>query len=148
MPWILDGNNLAGGRSRDAVRRAALDLARRERLRIVLYFDGAPPPGSAAVEKLGSLEVRYTPHADSAILRALGADGRGWRVATDDRGLASRAKLAGAAAVPAEAFWKKVDGAVGKEGERRDAPSAGGYPEGVQPLPEVPGRVPRRRRGR
>jgi hypothetical protein len=146
MPWILDGNNLAGGRSRDAVRKAALDLARRERLRIVLFFDGAPPPGSAAVERLGSLEVRYVPHADSAIVGALGADGRGWRVATDDRGLASRARAAGAAAVPAEAFWKKLEGAVPTSGEQRGASPPGGYPDGVQPLPEVPGRVPRRRR--
>ncbi len=146
MPWILDGNNLAGGRSRDAVRKAALDLARAERLRIVLFFDGAPPPGGAAVEKLGSLEVRYVPHADSAIVAALGADGRGWRLATDDRGLASRAKAAGAAAVPAEAFWRKLEGVASTEGERRGASSPSGYPDGVRPLPEVPGRVPRRRR--
>ncbi|MEW6337314.1 MAG: hypothetical protein ACOY3Y_10025 [Acidobacteriota bacterium] len=145
MPWILDGNNLAGGRSRDAIRKAALDLARRERLRIVLYFDGAPPPGSAAVEKLGTLEVRYVPHADSAILGTIGADGRGWRLATDDRELASRAKAAGAAPVAAEAFWKKLEGAAGREREQ-PGPRPDGYPDGVQPLPEVPGRVPRRRR--
>jgi len=63
VPWLLDGNNLAQGGDRERVRRAALDLARRERLRVLLYFDGAPPQGTPPVQRLGAVEVRYVPHA-------------------------------------------------------------------------------------
>jgi hypothetical protein len=88
VPWLLDGNNLAGGGDRAAVRRAALAIARRERVRIVVFFDGAPPPGGAEAEALGPVEIRYARRADDAIVAFLRGAGRGWRVATDDRALA------------------------------------------------------------
>lgn len=62
MPWILDGNNLARGGNRERVRRAALALARTERIRLVLFFDGAPPAGSPDTERLGAVDVRYVPN--------------------------------------------------------------------------------------
>lgn len=108
MPWLLDGNNLAKGRARERVRRAALDLARRQRVKVLVVFDGAPPEGGEEVEHLGQVEVRYTHHADMAILAVLGQSGGGWRVATDDRELARRARDAGAEVVAREAFWRRV----------------------------------------
>jgi hypothetical protein len=118
MPWILDGNNLAGGRDREGVRRAALAVARHERVRLVLYFDGAPPPGSGATVRLGQVEVCYVPHADSAIVARVSGGGRGWIVATDDRALAARVKGLGARAVGAADFWEKA-------GRAAAAPSTG-----------------------
>lgn len=109
MPWLLDGNNLAQGRARERVRSAALALVRGQRVKVVIVFDGAPPAGSAGVEKLGQVEVRYSPDADAAILNLLATGGgRGWRVATDDQALARRARQHGADVVSGEAFWARV----------------------------------------
>ncbi|MFH1177510.1 MAG: hypothetical protein V1750_08900 [Acidobacteriota bacterium] len=107
MPWMLDGNNLAGGRDRAGVRAAALDLARRERITLVVFFDGAPPPGAGAVERLGRVEIRYVRDADGAILAALGT-GADWVVASDDRELQAAVRRAGGRAVPAAAFWQRA----------------------------------------
>jgi hypothetical protein len=148
MPWLLDGNNLAGGTDRAAVRRAALALARSERLRVVLFFDGAPPPGGAAVERLGAVEVRYAQSADAAILDHLRGGGRGWRLATDDRALGLRAKASGAEVVPGERFWARVAAiaATGSDPDREVAArqeKASFFAE-VERLPAAPRRVPRR----
>ena len=153
MPWILDGNNLAGGRNREAVRRAALAVARSEKVRIVVFFDGGPPAGSGALERLGAVEVRYAGHADGAIVEFLGGNGRGWRVATDDRELQRRSAAVGAEAVPAAAFWRKADAAAaGATGGREAAAGMAGelawFRDGRGRLPEAPRRVPRRRRPR
>lgn len=151
MPWVLDGNNLAAGRSRDEVRRAALDLARRERVRIVLFFDGAPPAGSPPVERLGAVEVRYAADADAAITAFLGKSGRGWRLATDDRGLAMRARALGADVVSAAACWSRLAPEGGAGGrETGGVPGAEAEPFGAatERLPDAPSRVVRRRRPR
>lgn len=109
MPWLLDGNNLAQGGSRERVRQAALQLARGQRIRVVIVFDGAPPPGGGDVEQLGQVEVRYAPHADAAILGLLATTGgEGWRLATDDRELARRARERGVEVVSADTFWARV----------------------------------------
>jgi hypothetical protein len=112
VPWLLDGNNLARGGNREEVRRAALAVARHERVRIVVFFDGAPPNGVGATEKLGAVETRYTVHADSAILAFLRRGGPGWRVATDDRELGRRVRATGAEVVPAASFWRKAETAA------------------------------------
>ncbi len=150
MPWLLDGNNLAGGGDRSRVRRAALAVARQERVRIVVLFDGAPPPGSSGEERLGRVEVEYVPDADTAIIARLRRGARGWRVATDDRRLATAAKAAGAEVVPAAAFWQKAEAVSrGAGGEGR---SATGLDEELaflsdraNRLPQTPARVPRRK---
>jgi len=153
MPWILDGNNLAGGRDREAVRRAALAVARSERVRIVVFFDGRPPAGASAHERLGAVEVRYVGNADGAIADFLGRNGRGWRVATDDRELQRRAAATGAEAVPAAAFWRKADAAATAAGGGAGA-SVGVADELAYlrdergRLPDAPARVRRRRRPR
>jgi YacP-like NYN domain len=96
MPWILDGNNVAHGGERSAVRSAALDFARGKRMKVVVIFDGAPPDGGREVEHLGPVEVRYAPVADSAILEIVERGGREWRLVTDDRDLARKAHERGA----------------------------------------------------
>ena len=115
MPWVLDGSNLAGGGDRGAVREAALALARRERISLVVYFDGTPPAGAPPVERLGPVEVRYVPDADAAIVKLVGSKPRSWIVASDDRALARRVRASGARAVAAAVFWKR---AAGKGAER------------------------------
>jgi len=153
MPWVLDGNNLAGGRDRGAVRRAALAVARGERVRLLVFFDGQPPAGSPEAERLGPVEVRYVPNADAAILAHLGGGGAGWIVATDDAALAARARTAGARAVSASEFWRKAEAARTVTDGTRPAPSLDGelayFRDPTQRLPEAPERiVPRTRRRR
>jgi hypothetical protein len=112
MPWIVDGNNVARGGDRGRVRVAALAVARGERVRLLVVFDGAPPAGTEPVERLGAVEVRYVPHADAAILAALSARGAGWVLATDDRALAAAAKARGARVVSAGEFRAKAERAA------------------------------------
>ncbi|MCU0291026.1 MAG: NYN domain-containing protein [Thermoanaerobaculaceae bacterium] len=150
MPWILDGNNLARGQGREQVRTAALALARHERVRIVLFFDGAPPAGSPQVERLGSIEVRYVPHADTAILAVVAGGGRGWKLATDDRSLALRARDSGTEVVGASSFWSRVARAEAAAPAEEVTPQqdAAGATAGER-LPEGASRVrrtPRQRR--
>jgi hypothetical protein len=51
MPIIIDGNNLLHSqakpdRSREAVRRRALEAVRHEGVSLIVVFDGPPPAGS------------------------------------------------------------------------------------------------------
>ena len=150
MPWLLDGNNLVRGRDRASVRRAALAVARGERVRILVFFDGAPPPGVGATERLGSVEVRYSSHADTAILAFLRGSGRGWRVATDDRTLGLAAREASAEVVSAARFWQKAATAA-QAASPRTAPASGiddeiaYFADERSRLPGAPARVARRR---
>jgi hypothetical protein len=149
MPWVLDGNNLASGRDRERVRRAALALARSERVRIVVVFDGAPPEGSPDRESLGQVDVRYAPNADRAIIELLRASGRGWRLATGDRRLAAQARELGAEVSRASAFWERAGKAETETGARNVKPAEVAdelayFHDAGQRLPESPRRVPRR----
>ena len=151
MPWLLDGNNLARGKERGTVRRAALAVARHERVRIVVFFDGAPPSGSGDVEQLGAVEVRYVGHADTAIVAFLRHAGRGWRVATDDRELRSRVLATGAEVVSAGSFWQKAAAAAGaasedREGRNGTAKDLDDLRDICKRLPEEPVRIARPRR--
>lgn len=148
MPWVVDGNNVAGGTAREATRRAVLALAHREKLKVVLFFDGAPPPGTPAVEHLGAVEVRYVPHADSAILALLQQGGRGWRLVSSDQALASKARSLGAEVVSVREFWRKLAGweATNKGEPRFSAGEEVDYRLGATPLPQEPLRVRRKRR--
>jgi len=150
MPWLLDGNNVAGGPHRERVRQAALTLAHREKLRIVVFFDGAPPPGVSAVEKLGSVEVRYVPQADAAILAFLQSSPQGFQLVTSDRDLAQKARRLGVRVLPVEAFWQKLSSSGSSREEREKA-----LPQTPQelfsqitPLPETAGRIRRKKQRR
>ena len=101
MPILIDGNNLMhrlaqGERSRAEVRRLTLERARRERMRVVLVFDGPPPAGTPQREELGVLTVLYSGSASADERIASTAAGRTWVVVTDDRALAARVRQVGA----------------------------------------------------
>lgn len=113
MPIVIDGNNLlhrlrGPERSRDGVRRVALDRARHERQRVFLVFDGPPPGGSPEREELGPLTVIYagSVSADDRIVAVI--QGGGWVVVTDDRALATRARHAGAEVRPLAAWTQSL----------------------------------------
>ena len=108
MPWVLDGNNLAGGADRERVRRAALFLSHREKVQLLVFFDGAPPDGVPEHERLGAVEIRYVSNADRAILAFLAQRKTGVKLVTADRALASKAKALGAEVVAPGVFWQKV----------------------------------------
>jgi hypothetical protein len=143
VPWVIDGSNAARGGDRSSVRRAALAIGRAERVRLVVFFDGAPPPGEPDEVRLGAVELRYVAHADGAILRLLGPRGRGWRLVTDDRGLAARARDLGAEVVGTARFWQKAGSVDPGPPSDNDLPGRGAA-DGVEPLPTRPGRVRRR----
>jgi hypothetical protein len=150
VPWLLDGNNLAKGRDRASVRRAALAVARQEHVRILIFFDGAPPPGVGETEKLGAVEVRYVAHADGAILAFLRGSERGWRVATDDRALGVAARATGAEVVAGASFLEKAAAAVESGGEASAQPSGveqelAYFADPAHRLPVEPSRIARRR---
>jgi hypothetical protein len=150
VPWLLDGNNLARGGRRASVRDAALAVARQERVRIVVFFDGAPPDGVGDTERLGSVEVRYVGHADTAILDALRLASRGWRLATDDRALSVAARGLGAEVVPASSFWRKAASAAQAASQEASRTGAAGddlayFADPAHRLPRGPERVARRR---
>jgi len=101
MPRVIDGDNLLGtwpGRSRsDADKRALVrevdGLMRREKRRIVVVFDGTPPPGvSYGSDVFFSGQGRK---ADAVILDLLRreSDPRGWTVVTNDRSLADQSRF-------------------------------------------------------
>ena len=126
MPRVIDGDNLLGtwpGRSRgDADKRALareIDVLRREeKRRVVVVFDGSPPPGvSYGADVLFSGRGRK---ADAVILELLRHedDKRGWTVVTNDRSLADQCRFMGA----------RVEGTHGFR-ERLSRDSSGEKPE-------------------
>lgn len=123
MPYLLDGNNLIG-RARRTGRPSEADVGsliaevsdrlRRTRASAVLFLDGAGGRGAS----LGRLSVRYagSRSADDAILAAIQRSraSRDVVVVTGDRGLADRAREAGARWLSPEMFWNRF-GAAGTE---------------------------------
>lgn len=99
------------------------------------------------MERLGSVEVRYAPHADTAILAFLQQVGGGWRLVSSDRALASRARALGAEVVSAQEFWHKLTSQSPTDEDAGKAQADGGedYRSGVTPLPEQALRVRRKR---
>ena len=132
MPRVIDGDNLLGtwpGRSRgDADKRALAreidDLRRDEKRRVVLVFDGSPPPGVSY-----GPDVQFSGKgrkADAVILELLRQEGdkRGWTVVTNDRSLADQCRWLGARVEAARAFRERL---------LRD--TAGEKPEGGDDVP-------------
>lgn len=129
MPFLVDGDNLLGswkGRRRsDADRRKlAFELARlgaRLRRRIVVVYDGTPPPGSDP-----GAEVRFSGAgrtADEVILAFLGQqrDCRGWIVVTSDRSLGDQCRYLRAQLERCEQFRRRLyDHPGGDKPEREE----------------------------
>lgn len=128
MPRLIDGDNLLGtwpGRTRgDADKRTLVRevdaLKRVEKRRIVVVFDGSPPPG-----------VSYGPDvhfsgtgrkADAVILELLRRenDKRGWTVVTNDRSLADQCRYVGARIEGVKEFRGRLRNET--TGEKPDAP--------------------------
>ncbi len=116
MPRIVDGDNLLGtwpGRSRSDADKRALSrevdvLRRRERRRVVIVFDGVPPPGvSYGADVMFSGQGRK---ADAVILERLRreSDRRGWTVVTNDRSLGDQCRYLGAKVESVRAFRERL----------------------------------------
>jgi predicted RNA-binding protein with PIN domain len=116
MPRVIDGDNLLGtwpGRSRsDAEKRALVrevdGLMRREKRRIVVVFDGSPPPGVSYGHDVSfSGQGRK---ADAVILELLRreSDPRGWTVVTNDRSLADQCRFVGARVEAVSTFRERL----------------------------------------
>jgi len=127
MPRVIDGDNLLGtwpGRSRsDAEKRALVreidGLMRREKRRVVVVFDGSPPPGvSYGSDVFFSGQGRK---ADAVILELLRRerDPRGWTVVTNDRSLADQCHFVGAKVEPVRLFRERL--ARDASGEKPEA---------------------------
>jgi hypothetical protein len=130
VPYLLDGNNLIGQARRTArpseedrasLIRELCDRLRRTRARAVLYFDGAAPRRGA---DLGGLRVRFSGSvsADDAILREISKSPAPGEIVlvTADRGLARRARDAGARTLDPDGFWRRF-GAASEEPVRADS---------------------------
>ena len=128
MPRVIDGDNLLGtwpGRSRsdgdkrELVREVDV-LMRREKRRVVVVFDGSPPPGVSYGQ-----DVRFSGKgrkADAVILELLRgeSDKRGWTVVTNDRSLADQCRWVGAHVEAARAVRERL--VRDTAGEKPDAP--------------------------
>ena len=127
MPTVIDGDNLLGtwpGRSRsDADKRTLardVDVLRRVgKRRVVLVFDGSPPPGvSYGPDVLYSGNGRT---ADAVILELLRgeSDKRGWTVVTNDRSLADQCRWLEARVEAARTFrLRLVPDSAGEKPEK------------------------------
>jgi predicted RNA-binding protein with PIN domain len=97
MSWAIDGNNVLGriGASRHAADtkrqlvRMLAAFARVRRTKVVCFFDGHAPEHFGS--HLGSVVVIFSGSrsADELIVARV-ATGQGWKLVTNDRGLAAR----------------------------------------------------------
>ena len=116
MPFLVDGDNLLGtwpGRRRsDAERRdVAMELGRlahRWRRRIVVVFDGQPPPATSFGSNVSFAGSART--ADDVILESLRNQGdrRGWVVVTSDRSLGDQCRYLGARVERCDLFRRRM----------------------------------------
>jgi predicted RNA-binding protein with PIN domain len=123
LPRLIDGDNLLGcwpGRKRSdgerrAVAREIARLAIREGRRIVVVFDGSPPPdGHTGADVVYSGAGRK---ADGVILEILRGqeDRKGWIVVTTDRSLADQCRHMGARVERCDQFRKRLAAAPSEE---------------------------------
>jgi hypothetical protein len=127
MPWLIDGSNVLGAmrvdRHGDEGKRGLVRLlasfARAKRTRVACIFDG-PEPASFA-RSLGAVTVAFSGgrSADDLIVERA-AQGRGWSVVTNDRGLAARVQRRQVEVIAPAAFIREMELAATSEGETGD----------------------------
>lgn len=117
---IVDGNNLIGrlgGGTREGLLCELADLARAKRKKMTVVFDGPPDGGRPKVQTLGDLTVVYAAPrtGDEEILRRIqeARDPRGLTVITDDRGLQSAVRAAGARTAGIDVYRKDAEKRLG-----------------------------------
>ncbi len=132
MPVLLDGNNamhrLSGPeRSRERFREEMLQVARSQKIKLEVIFDGPSPEGTPETERLGAVTIRYSGSitADDLIVSRLpsGRAARSWTVVTDDHGLRQRVRAAGARVEPVSRWLAR----------KETTPSGHEKPEGLSP---------------
>ena len=116
MPFLVDGDNLLGtwpGRRRsDAERRdLAMELGRlahRWRRRVLIVFDGQPPPAPSFGSNVTFAGGART--ADDVILQMLReqTDRRGWIVITSDRSLGDQCRYLEARVERCDRFRRRM----------------------------------------
>lgn len=143
MPYLVDGHNLIpllpGITLQDLEDEAALiglleRFARRERARIEVFFDQAPPSksGSRAFGRVKAHFIRQGTTADQAIvsrLGRLGGEARNWTVVTSDREILAEARSSHAKTLSSAAFAALLGGveqAPGPEGGKDEHPRVSG----------------------
>lgn len=122
MPYLIDGHNLIPkipGLSLRAIDdeieliKRLQAFQRRERKKIEVYFDKAPP-GEARTQRYGSIKAHFSPEgytADTAILNRLmqlGGDARTWTVVSSDQQVQAAARAAHARVLDAAAFARQM----------------------------------------
>ena len=135
MPYLLDGNNLIGlvrrtprpsEDDRSALIAEIADRLRRTKARATLFFDG---PAGERGSALGGLTVRVpaSGSADDAIVREIEASRSAAEcvVVTADRGLARRAREAGARVTSPEEFFARFGSRPADAAGRREPAVSG-----------------------
>jgi predicted RNA-binding protein with PIN domain len=127
MPWLIDGSNVLGAmrvdRHGDKEKRGLVRLlasfARARRTRVTCIFDG-PEPASFA-RHLGAVSVAFSGSrsADDLIVERA-AQGRGWSVVTNDRGLAARVQRRQVEVVAPATFIRDMESAASSDTEAGD----------------------------
>lgn len=143
MPYLIDGHNLIpyipGITLKDLDdEQALIDLlerfARRERTRVEVYFDQAPPSraGSRSFGSVRAHFIRQGTTADQAIvsrLNQLGKEAKNWTVVTSDREILAEARSIHSRTLSSSEFANQISAAS----------DASGTTESKGEDPEVPG---------
>lgn len=104
-----------------------LRVARGQKIKLEVIFDGPAPEGTPETERLGAVTIRYSGSitADDLIVSRLptGRAARSWIVVTDDRGLRQRVRATGARVEPVSRWLAR----------KETAPSGTEKPESLSP---------------
>lgn len=121
MLLLVDGSNVLGRLGKDLrsveekrkLAQALAQLARKDRLRVICFFDG-PPPQENFATRIGSVEVRFTgtASADDRIVALALETKEALRVMTADRGLEGRVRGRRVEVVSPSILWN-VEGERG-----------------------------------
>ena len=122
MPWLVDGSNVLGAmradRHSDEAKRGLMRLlagfARAKKTRVTCIFDGPEPPSFGRSLGAATAVFSASRSADELIVERA-AQGRGWNVVTNDRGLAARVQRRQVSVVASTAFIRELEASAGGE---------------------------------